>query len=98
MRYPQSFPTRRSSELGGSLNWTSYMLIISHLGMAAQAVLFSNAFSFNVKHLAIVAIWTIANDARSEEHTSELQSRENLVCRLLHEKKNKKHTKDKQSK
>src|SRR5690606_39753753 len=26
--------------------------------------------------------------ARSEEHTSELQSRENLVCRLLHEKKN----------
>src|SRR5690606_38284683 len=28
-------------------------------------------------------------DARSEEHTSELQSRENLVCRLLLEKKNK---------
>src|SRR5690606_23940947 len=27
---------------------------------------------------------------RSEEHTSELQSRENLVCRLLLEKKNKK--------
>src|SRR6266511_2124750 len=25
--------------------------------------------------------------ARSEEHTSELQSRENLVCRLLHEEK-----------
>src|SRR5690606_42016173 len=24
-----------------------------------------------------------ADDARSEEHTSELQSRENLVCRLL---------------
>src|SRR5690606_42045585 len=32
-----------------------------------------------------------SNDARferSEEHTSELQSRENLVCRLLLEKKN----------
>src|SRR5690606_39516139 len=27
---------------------------------------------------------------RSEEHTSELQSRENLVCRLLLKKKNKK--------
>src|SRR5690606_41035114 len=27
-------------------------------------------------------------DIRSEEHTSELQSRENLVCRLLLEKKN----------
>src|SRR5437868_10512039 len=29
---------------------------------------------------------------RSEEHTSELQSRFDLVCRLLLEKKNKKHT------
>src|SRR5690606_40269622 len=29
---------------------------------------------------------------RSEEHTSELQSRENLVCRLLLEKKNRKNT------
>src|SRR5215475_15706545 len=29
--------------------------------------------------------------ARSEEHTSELQSRENLVCRLLLEKKKKKY-------
>src|SRR5690606_39765734 len=28
-----------------------------------------------------------ARTDRSEEHTSELQSRENLVCRLLHEKK-----------
>src|SRR5690606_41057849 len=27
-------------------------------------------------------------NTRSEEHTSELQSRENLVCRLLLEKKN----------
>src|SRR5690606_42111030 len=32
-----------------------------------------------------VEIWR-----RSEEHTSELQSRENLVCRLLLEKKKKK--------
>src|SRR5690606_40818771 len=30
-------------------------------------------------------------DARSEEHTSELQSRENLVCRLLLEKKQEHH-------
>src|SRR5690606_16380678 len=29
--------------------------------------------------------------ARSEEHTSELQSRENIVCRLLLEKKNGRH-------
>src|SRR5947208_10818767 len=30
-------------------------------------------------------------DARSEEHTSELQSPDHLVCRLLLEKKKKKH-------
>src|SRR5688572_31668222 len=29
----------------------------------------------------------IADDGRSEEHTSELQSQSNLVCRLLLEKK-----------
>src|SRR5436309_13286436 len=32
--------------------------------------------------------------SRSEEHTSELQSRENLVCRLLLEKKKKKKKKE----
>src|SRR5690606_42155233 len=32
-----------------------------------------------------------SSPSRSEEHTSELQSRENLVCRLLLEKKNKNH-------
>src|SRR5690606_6924730 len=33
------------------------------------------------------AFATLARNDRSEEHTSELQSRENLVCRLLLEKK-----------
>src|SRR3712207_7070805 len=32
------------------------------------------------------------HDGRSEEHTSELQSRQYLVCRLLLEKKKKNHT------
>src|SRR5690606_40031786 len=32
---------------------------------------------------------TCSSAVRSEEHTSELQSRENLVCRLLLEKKKK---------
>src|SRR5690606_41472245 len=36
-----------------------------------------------------VATGSRAAAMRSEEHTSELQSRENLVCRLLLEKKNK---------
>src|SRR3712207_7265908 len=34
----------------------------------------------------------VAQPRRSEEHTSELQSRQNLVCRLLLEKKKKKTT------
>src|SRR2546430_4899784 len=44
--------------------------------------------SLNVN--AINWVWTIEND-RSEEHTSELQSQSNLVCRLLLEKKKKKY-------
>src|SRR5688572_32709751 len=35
--------------------------------------------------------------SRSEEHTSELQSQSNLVCRLLLEKKKKKKNKQKQT-
>src|SRR5690606_39410018 len=35
-----------------------------------------------------VAARGVRHAPRSEEHTSELQSRENLVCRLLLEKKN----------
>src|SRR2546427_4890328 len=37
----------------------------------------------------------LAGTMRSEEHTSELQSQSNLVCRLLLEKKKKKKTKNK---
>src|SRR5690606_40389585 len=50
-----------------------------------------------VETTLLVAPWTLGDfldfndflDPRSEEHTSELQSRENLVCRLLLEKKKK---------
>src|SRR5690606_39583783 len=38
--------------------------------------------------LGLRIITLYRQNARSEEHTSELQSRENLVCRLLLEKKN----------
>src|SRR5699024_11783563 len=34
-----------------------------------------------------VVFESIADESRSEEHTSELQSRFDLVCRLLHEQK-----------
>src|SRR5258707_1787655 len=39
-----------------------------------------------------VAAYSLANCVRSEEHTSELQSRQYLVCRLLLEKKKKQKT------
>src|SRR5690606_39930427 len=51
------------------------------------------AFGQNPRLLALVGLLpdaqAVQNGAgpRSEEHTSELQSRENLVCRLLLEKK-----------
>src|SRR2546429_5458141 len=42
-------------------------------------------------NVASVSAWTVADrgEPRSEEHTSELQSRLHLVCRLLLEKKKK---------
>src|SRR5690606_41800819 len=45
---------------------------------------------FAISGLSPAAFPSIAgiDDADREEHTSELQSRENLVCRLLLEKKN----------
>src|SRR5699024_11630655 len=41
-----------------------------------------------LKSMPYHAIIDIEDILRSEEHTSELQSRFDLVCRLLHEKKN----------
>src|SRR5438445_8416617 len=45
---------------------------------------------------AMVSALLVAAPARSEEHTSELQSRQYLVCRLLLEKKKTKKETDKQ--
>src|SRR5690606_41786012 len=42
----------------------------------------------SVRDLVSVSTDVYERPERSEEHTSELQSRENLVCRLLLEKKN----------
>src|SRR5436309_7383490 len=43
-------------------------------------------------HKADLGFLALGRRRRSEEHTSELQSRENLVCRLLLEKKKKSST------
>ena len=55
-----------------------------------------DSFRFTTNRRAGYNWWALQPvvDPRSEEHTSELQSRRNLVCRLLLEKKNKKHKKD----
>src|SRR5690606_39439095 len=42
----------------------------------------------NIQHVEALLQGALEFAPRSEEHTSELQSRENLVCRLLLEKKN----------
>src|SRR3712207_8900702 len=43
----------------------------------------------DVDALGLVDLLHLAHEVRSEEHTSELQSRQYLVCRLLLEKKKK---------
>ena len=63
------------------------------------------AFGADIDYARLVKIYGEAPDAekryspaeciRSEEHTSELQSRRNLVCRLLLEKKQKKKNRQK---
>lgn len=45
-----------------ALNWQHYMLIVSHLGMALQAILFIPFYRFGKKEIAIVSIWTLLND------------------------------------
>src|SRR5436309_11332707 len=55
---------------------------LAHLG-AARTLTLAEVARFLPAHTALL-------EYRSEEHTSELQSRENLVCRLLLEKKKKK--------
>src|SRR5438034_4511388 len=42
---------------------------------------------------AVMASYAYTRDSRSEEHTSELQSHSDLVCRLLLEKKKKQNKK-----
>src|SRR5436189_4858943 len=84
-----SFPTRRSSDLPvSSLNLTRNVGS-SSVSLASDTVSLSwSAFVFGS-----MATDTTGEDEdeRSEEHTSELQSPMYLVCRLLLEKKKRRH-------
>src|SRR2546427_4604630 len=55
--------------------------------MASDRIVVRGAREHNLKNIDL----EIPRDQRSEEHTSELQSQSNLVCRLLLEKKKPKH-------
>src|SRR5690606_41497174 len=78
-----SFPTRRSSDLMPPIFRSmpfSPPPIVSR-SSANRPMIFGVLIIIPVAGVS-VCVWQ-----RSEEHTSELQSRENLVCRLLPEKK-----------
>src|SRR5207302_11469035 len=90
------FPTRRSSDLAGALVGLAAAAVV---GAAAGALVGDAAGAEHAASSPLmprpiprtrvtisrrVRPWrTCASAGRSEEHTSELQSRENLVCRLL---------------
>src|SRR2546430_13551846 len=71
---------------------TGFVNLIVEGGLEQEATVLVHAGTSGVGLAAIqVAKVSGARVARSEEHTSELQSQSNIVCRLLLEKK-KKHT------
>src|SRR5690606_40795903 len=91
LRDLRSFPTRRSSDLppapeGLTLS-TYYYDGAAQIIASWDPVPFLGDVRYEVRYRrASTSVWSTVT-VRSEEHTSELQSRENLVCRLLLEKK-----------
>src|SRR5437870_11272718 len=87
-RPPRStlFPYRRSSDLGEATVKTSAgaceVLRFSKIRRRSSSIPFSRSTNFKRALSLFLRL-------RSEEHTSELQSRGHLVCRLLLKKKNK---------
>src|SRR5690606_40912343 len=92
-----SFPTRRSSDLGMPLGEIRSALVrdlrsarSEMEALLAQTVeLAEQVLDGDDEDIVVTGQNRLIGlqDLRSEEHTSELQSRENLVCRLLLEKK-----------
>src|SRR5690606_40619873 len=94
LRHPRSFPTRRSSDLACSALrdvWAYWCLPLTHHAARSRG----GGHRERCHRLCCPEVHRpgerkgseATHRRRSEEHTSELQSRENLVCRLLLEKK-----------
>src|SRR5690606_36058137 len=81
------------ANLAGKLTLTEELDVISNLDIMLSMDS-GNAHMAAMLGVKVLTIWGVTHPFagfapfnRSEEHTSELQSRENLVCRLLLEKK-----------
>src|SRR5688572_31615567 len=74
-----SFPTRRSSDLKRSS---------ARPGARTPSGSATSEHARHCRSKSGASRTSLSSDSRSEEHTSELQSQSNLVCRLLLEKKN----------
>src|SRR5690625_6116639 len=75
----------------GSIPMPAATAVATGRNVAAVAVFEVSSVRNRIPAAAITTIRTTGSpprSARSEEHTSELQSRGHLVCRLLLEKKN----------
>src|SRR5206468_6824182 len=87
-----SFPTRRSSDLLQDLRDLSRRVNSNRLNGIDAEILTPQQIkalepAINISPSARYPILGASLQRRSEEHTSELQSRSDLVCRLLLEKK-----------
>src|SRR5699024_12094489 len=87
------FPTRRSSDLGVHSAMSSAQALKRCPELVILPPKFDKYRAISKQIMAIYRRYTelieplSLDEARSEEHTSELQSRFDLVCRLLLEKK-----------
>src|SRR5699024_12704686 len=84
--HPHPFPTRRSSDLSTGRAVPLRITDEAQSQVASILAAEENPDSLGLR-IAVNGINGVEY-ARSEEHTSELQSRFDLVCRLLLEKKN----------
>src|SRR5437773_6876184 len=85
-RHLHSFPTRRSSDLASRR--FQRVSVSTRRTSSRSAASAAAAPTFLRETSGEIALGAGADGTRSEEHTSELQSHHDLVCRLLLEKKN----------